>query len=167
MTEGKKKDDGPRIIRRVLRARYDFLGFAKDTNIDGRARGARDEEKARERAGGRASERERGIITTITLPPWDRFREEEKGEEEDAEKKTKKKTKKTRRRKKKKKKKRRAQKKTVEMVWRSRTAGRGSGKPSSVPIVAILVLYLWPGAMISEPFVSSTTKENFTRFERY
>lgn len=33
----------------------------------------------------REETRERGIITTITLPPWDRFREEEKGEEEDGE----------------------------------------------------------------------------------
>lgn len=32
MTEGKKKDD-----LSGLRARYDFLGLAKDTNIDGSA----------------------------------------------------------------------------------------------------------------------------------
>lgn len=50
----------------------------------------------------RRNERERGIITTITLPPWDRFREE-KGEEEDGEKK----------------------KKMAEMVWRSRTRKKG------------------------------------------
>lgn len=34
MTEGKKKDDSPDHSS-GLRARYDFLGFAKDTNIDG------------------------------------------------------------------------------------------------------------------------------------
>lgn len=36
-------------------------------------------ERTRERE--REGTRERSIITTITLPPWDRFREEEKGEE--------------------------------------------------------------------------------------
>lgn len=47
----------------------------------------RDEEKARrwEREREQEGTRERGIITTITLPPWDRFREEEKGEEKDGE----------------------------------------------------------------------------------
>lgn len=34
MKEGKKKDDSPDHSS-GLRARYDFLGFAKDTNIDG------------------------------------------------------------------------------------------------------------------------------------
>lgn len=47
----------------------------------------RDKEKARrwEREREQEGTRERGIITTITLPPWDRFREEEKGEEKDGE----------------------------------------------------------------------------------
>jgi len=43
------------------------------------------QESGREREREGMRETERDIITTITLPPWDRFREEEKGKEEDGE----------------------------------------------------------------------------------
>lgn len=62
--------------------------------------------------------RELGIITTITLPPWDRFREEEKGEER-----MKNKTKK--------------KKKMVEMVVANEEGEKGGKGNRDVPTVGI------------------------------
>lgn len=91
-------------------------------------RGMRDEEK---RKSGREREwegtRERGIITTITLPPWDRFREE-KGEEEDGEK---------------------------EEDGRNGLVVANEEEEGGKPRYAHrghLALYPWPGAMISAAF---------------
>lgn len=100
----------------------------------------RESGRAREREG----TRERGIITTITLPPWDRFREEEKGEEEDGEEDEEE-----------------DEEDEVEeeeegaeedgrngLVVADEGEAGGSGKPSCAHR-GHLVLYLWPSAMIS------------------
>lgn len=105
MTEDKKKNYAG-IIRRVYGRGMIFWDLRR-TRIHRWYRVARDGKS--ERPGGsaravRGNERERGIITTITLPPRDRFREEEKGEEEDGEEDDEK-----------------DEEEDVEMVWWSRT----------------------------------------------
>lgn len=87
----------------------------------------------------REGTRERGIITTITLPPWDRFREEEKGEEEDEDEKEEEEEDED------------GRNDLVVANERHRTAGKPRGKPRCAHREH-LILYLRPSAMIFAAF---------------
>lgn len=84
MTEGKKRKDASDYSSAGLRAPVRFFEIREGHETHRWLREEREMRK-KERGAEYASKRERGIITTITLPPWDRSREEEKGKQNEKE----------------------------------------------------------------------------------